>query len=141
MAYKNFSQGLTDLFAGEVAMTFYHVPLILPHVKTGKVRALGVATRERSPIAPEVPSIAETIPGYDLRPWWGLCGPAGLPAPIVTTLLEASMTVLRDAETRQKLIELGMILTPLNTKEFNEFLPAEIAKWTKLVRDSGARVD
>ena len=139
--YKNISQGFTDLFSGEVSMSFYHAPLIYPHVKAGKLRALGVATKERSPLAPEVPPIAETLSGYDLRPWWGLCGPAGLPPEIIDRLYQATTTVLNDPETRQRLIAQGMLITPMAPKEFNEFTLTELTKWTKLVRDSGATVD
>src|SRR5690349_9159043 len=70
--YKNISQGFTDLMAGQVSMTFYHVPVIYPYVKDGRLRALGVATRTRSALAPEVPPIADTVPGFDLKPWWGI---------------------------------------------------------------------
>ena len=139
--YKNISQGFNDLFSGEVSMTFYHVPLIYPHVKAGKLRALGVATKERSPIAPEVPPIADTVAGYDLRPWWGLCGPAGLSPEVIDRLYQATTAVLADADVRRRFIEQGMLITPMPPKVFNEFTVSELAKWSKLVRDSGAKVD
>ena len=72
--YKNITQGFSDLFAGEVSMAFYHVPVIYPHVQSGRLRALGIATSERSPIAPEVPPISDTVKGYDilLDAWQGV---------------------------------------------------------------------
>lgn len=139
--YKNITQGFSDLFAGEVSMTFYHVPVIYPHVQSGRLRALGVATVQRSPIAPEVPSIGDTVPGYDLRPWWGLAGPAGLPQHIIDKLYSATMTILDDPATQKRFIELGLIITPMNTKDFNAFTITELAKWSKIVKDSGARAD
>jgi tripartite-type tricarboxylate transporter receptor subunit TctC len=139
--YKNINQGFTDLFAGEVSMTFYHVPVIYPHVKSGQLRALGVATTERSPIAPEVPPISDTVKGYDLRPWWGLSGPAGMPKDVVEKLYTATTKVLSDPATEKRFIELGLIITPMTTQQFNDFAVAELAKWTKIVRDSGARAD
>ena len=139
--YKNISQGFNDLLSGEVAMTFYHVPVIYQYVKSGRLRALGVATKDRSPIAPEVPPIADSVPGYDLRPWWGLSGPAGIPSEIVEKLYQASMVVMNDPSNREKFVSQGMIITTMNGKEFTEFSLAELVKWSKLVKDSGARVD
>ena len=139
--YKNITQGLTDLFAGEVSMTFYHVPVIYPHVKSGQLKALGVATAERSPIAPEVPPIGDTVKGYELRPWWGLSGPAGMPKDVVNKLYDATTKVLNDPAVQKRFIELGMIITPMSYQEFNDFTVTELAKWSKIVRDSGAKAN
>jgi tripartite-type tricarboxylate transporter receptor subunit TctC len=139
--YKNITQGFSDLFSGEVSMTFYHVPVIVPHVKAGKLRALGVATRDRSSIAPEVPPIADTVPGYDLKPWWGISGPSGLPKEVVDKIYQASTAVLSDPDTRQKFVTMGLEVLPMPVKEFNEFTVTEVGKWSKIVKDSGARVD
>lgn len=139
--YKNINQGFTDLFAGTVSMTFYHVPVIYPHVKDGRLRALGVATSERSPIAPEVPPIGDTVKGYDIRPWWGLAGPAGMPQDIVVKLHDATTKVLADPEVQKRFVDLGLIITPMTTKQFNDFTVTELAKWSKIVQDSGAKVN
>ena len=139
--YKNISQGFADLLGGQVSMTFYHVPVIYPYVKDGRLRALGVATRTRSALAPEVPPIADTLPGFEIRPWWGVSGPAGLPAEVVDKLYNATATFLKDTDTRQRLAALGFEISPMSVKEFNEFLGAELVKWTRLVKDSGAKVD
>ena len=139
--YKNITQGFSDLFSGEVSMTFYHVPVIVPHVKAGKLRALGVATRERSSIAPEVPPIADTVPGYDLKPWWGVSGPAGMPKEVVDKIYQASTAVLSDPDTRQKFVTMGLEVLQMPVKDFNEFTVAEVGKWSKIVKESGARVD
>ncbi len=139
--YKNITQGMTDLFAGEVSMTFYHVPVIYPHVKSGQLKALGVATAERSPIAPEVPPIGDTVVGYELRPWWGLSGPAGMPKDVVEKLYQATTTVLSDPVVQKRFIELGMIITPMSYQAFNEFTVTELAKWSKIVSDSGAKAN
>ena len=139
--YKNIAQGFTDLFGGQVSMTFYHVPVIYPHVKDGKLRALGVATRERSAIAPEVPPIAETVPGFEIRPWWGVSGPAGMPQEVVDRLYNATNAILKDNDTRQRYATMGLEISLMTVKEFNEFTLSELAKWTKIVKDSGAKVD
>ena len=139
--YKNIAQGLTDLFGGQVSMTFYHVPVIYPHVKEGKVRALGVATSTRSAIAPEVPAIAETVPGFDIRPWWGVSGPAGMPQAVIERVYAATTAILRDADTRQRYAAMGLEIAPMTVKEFNDFTVTELAKWGKIVKDSGAKVE
>ena len=139
--YKNISQGFTDLFGGQVSMTFYHVPVIYPHVKDGKLRALGVATRTRSAAAPEVPPIGDTVPGYEIRPWWGLSGPAGMAPDVVDKLYNATATILKDADTRQRFAAMGLEISPMTIKEFNDFTLTELVKWTKIVKDSGAKVD
>lgn len=139
--YKNINQGFTDLFAGTVSMTFYHVPVIYPHVKEGRLRALGVATKERSPIAPEVPPINDTVKGYDIRPWWGLAGPAGIPKDIVDKLHKATTQVLADPEVMTRFKNMGLIITPMTTQQFNDFTVTELAKWGKIVKESGASVN
>ena len=139
--YKNITQGFADLMAGQVSMTFYHVPVIYPYVKDGRLRALGVATRTRSALAPEVPPIADTVPGFDLKPWWGLSGPAGLPAEVVDKLYSATTAILKDADTQKRFAALGLDISLMTVKEFNEFLATELVKWTKLVKDSGAKVN
>ena len=139
--YKNITQGFADLMGGQVSMTFYHVPVIYPFVKDGRLRALGVATRTRSALAPEVPPIADTLPGFEIRPWWGVSGPAGLPADVVDRLYNATATILKDADTRQRFTAMGLEITQMTVREFNEFTVTELAKWTKIVKDSGAKVD
>lgn len=139
--YKNITQGLTDLLSGEVTMTFYHVPIIYPHVKSGQLKAMGVATAERNPIAPEVPPIGDTVKGYELRPWWGLSGPAGMPKDVVDKLYKATTKIMTDPDVQKRFTELGMIITPMPTQEFNEFTVTELAKWGKIVRDSGAKAN
>jgi tripartite-type tricarboxylate transporter receptor subunit TctC len=139
--YKNITQGFTDLFAGQVSMTFYHVPVIYPQVKAGQLRALGVATKARSPIAPEVPPIGDTVKGYELNPWWGLSGPAGMPPEIVEKLYQATTKVLNDPVVQKRFVELGMIITPMTHQQFNEFTVTELAKWSKIVNDSGAKAN
>ena len=139
--YKNITQGFTDLIGGQVAMTFYHVPVIYPFVKDGKLHALGVATRTRSALAPEVPPIADTLPGYEIRPWWGVSGPAGLPAEVVDKLYSVTTSILTDADTRQRFISIGLEISLMSVKEFNDFIATELTKWTKVVKESGAKVD
>ena len=139
--YKQISQGFTDLMGGQVSMTFYHVPVIYPYVKDGRLRALGVATKQRSALAPEVPPIADTVPGFEIRPWWGVSGPAGMPPEVVNRLYTATNAILKDPDTINRFTALGLEIQLMTTKEFNDFLATEIIKWTKIVKDSGAKVD
>jgi tripartite-type tricarboxylate transporter receptor subunit TctC len=139
--YKNISQGFTDLVGGQVYASFYHVPVIYPYVKEGRLRALGVATRTRSALAPEVPPIADTIPGFEIKPWWGVSGPAGMPPAVVDKLYNVTTAILKDADTRQRFTAIGLDIGQMTVKEFNDYTVSELAKWSKLVKDSGAKVD
>lgn len=139
--YKNITQGFADLFGGQVSMTFYHVPVIYPHVKDGRLRALGVATSTRSALAPEVPPIADTVPGFDLKPWWGVSGPAGLSPEVVQKLYATTVWILKDADTVKRFTAMGLDITMMSVKEFNDFTVTELARWSKVVKDSGAKVD
>jgi tripartite-type tricarboxylate transporter receptor subunit TctC len=139
--YKNISQGFTDLVGGQVYASFYHVPVIYPYVKEGRLRALGVATRTRSALAPEVPPIADTVPGFEIKPWWGVSGPAGMPAAVVDKLYNVTTAILKDADTRQRFTAIGLDIGQMTVKEFNDYTVSELAKWSKLVKDSGAKVD
>ena len=88
-----------------------------------------------------MPPIADTVPGYEIRPWWGVSGPAGMPAEVVNRLYNATTTILKDADTRQRFTAIGLEITLMSVKEFNEFIVAELGKWSKIVKDSGAKVD
>jgi tripartite-type tricarboxylate transporter receptor subunit TctC len=81
------------------------------------------------------------VKGYDIRPWWGLAGPAGMPQDIVDKLEKATMQFLKDPDMQKRLVDIGVIVTPMNQKDFNAFMATELGKWTKLVKDSGAKVN
>ena len=140
--YKGSGPALTDLLGGQVHMQFSGLPPLLPFIRSGKLRALGVASLKRSPALPEVPTIAEAgVPGYEATSWQGLSAPARLPVQI-TTLLHAAVTKFISApETRARFAELGAEPVGSTPAEFARFIKVEFNKWGPVIRQTGARAD
>jgi tripartite-type tricarboxylate transporter receptor subunit TctC len=115
---------------------------LMPHVKAGRLRALAVGTLVRSANYPDLPTIAESgYPGFEARAWQGIAGPAGMPPDVVRHLQAAVAKVMAMPEVRARLVEGGLDPIVTTPEEFGEFIRAEIAKWSKVARDVGARVD
>jgi tripartite-type tricarboxylate transporter receptor subunit TctC len=133
---------MQDLLSGQVKVSFAGTPNVMPHVKAGKLRALGVTTPKRSPDLPDVPTIAEAgVPGYEATLWLGLAAPAGTPADIVQRLYAETMKVLQDADAQQGFRAAGVDAAVLGPAEFGAFMRTEYEKWGKVVRDTGATVN
>jgi len=140
--YKGAGPSLVDLIAGQVHLIFASSPSVMPHVRNGKLRALGVTTAKRAAATPDVPTIAEAgVPGFVVTGWYGLLAPAGTPAPIVSRLHADLVKVLGTAEVQEKLGSYGLEVATSTPAQFGEFLKAEIAKYSKVVRDAGVKVD
>lgn len=140
--YKGGAPAMADLLAGQVTMLFDQMPAVLPQVKGGKVRALGVSSAQRSAAAPEVPSLAEAgLPGFDMTVWFGLLAPARTP-PAVLQRVNAEMgKVLQDPEFRTFLAGLGVSPLGGSPDAFASFIQAETQRWAQVVKASGARID
>lgn len=140
--YKGTGPAITDLVAGHVAMIISNIPSVLPMVKAGKLRALAVTTLRRSSIVPELPTVAESgIPGYEVEIWYGVLAPAGIPKPIVVRLNGELKSVLETQDVKQKLASQGADARGSTPEEFAERIVADMAKWSKVVKVSGARPD
>jgi tripartite-type tricarboxylate transporter receptor subunit TctC len=141
--YKSGGQAMNDLLGGQVNMSFAAAPGVMSQIKAGRIHALAVTTRARSPFLPDVPTVAEAavIKGYESSNWYGLVGPARLPRPIVEKLNEAMREALNDATVREKLAQQGLEPVPSTPEEFGAFMRSELAKWAKVVRDTGSRPD
>jgi tripartite-type tricarboxylate transporter receptor subunit TctC len=140
--YKGSGPAVTDLLGGQVQMMFDNMPSSLPHVKAGKLRALGVTSAKRSPALPEVPTIAEAgVPSYDATSWFGILAPAGTSEPVVTRLQGAIVQALGEPEMRQRMADLGAEPVGDTPAEFGQFIAAEIAKWAKVVNDAGVKLE
>jgi tripartite-type tricarboxylate transporter receptor subunit TctC len=131
--YKGSAPMLTDLLGGQVQVTFDNLPSSIGHIKAGKLRALGVTTLKRSPELPDVPTVAETVPGYEASAFFGFGVPHGTPKPIVDKLNAEINAALKDPAMLAKLKDLGGIPTPGTAADFGKFLVAETAKWEKVV--------
>ena len=140
--YKGRATAIPDLLGGRVTMMFDNMPSSLPLVKEGKLRALGVTSLKRSPAAPEIPTIAEQgLPGFDAVSWFALFAPAGTPKPIIDRLQGEVKKILASPTSRKKLAEAGLDVVGSTPDELAAYQRAEIAKWAKVVKDSGAKVE
>jgi tripartite-type tricarboxylate transporter receptor subunit TctC len=140
--FKGGGPMVTDLLGGQIQMVIADQANLMPHVKAGKLRALAVGTLVRSANYPDLPTIAESgYPGFEARAWQGIAGPAGLPPDIVRQLQAAIAKVMAMPEVRARLVEGGLDPIVTTPEEFGEFIRTEIAKWSKVAKDVGARVD
>jgi tripartite-type tricarboxylate transporter receptor subunit TctC len=139
--YKDGALALSDVMGGQVQFMFYHPAAALPHIKSGKLRALGVSSAKRSPAAPEVPAIAEAGLDFDLVAWFMVYAPAATPAPVLARLRDAAAQTLANADIAGRLKAQGLELNAMRAEEMTAFGRSELAKWAELVRRSGAQVD
>jgi len=140
--YKGATPGFTDLVAGHVAMMFTSVLSTQQFARSGRVRMLAVADARRSPSASEIPTIAEAgIPGVEVTSWWGVLVPAKTPSDIVARLNTEVVKIMTSADARQRLGSMGADLVTNTPQQFADYIKLENAKWGKLARESGARVD
>lgn len=140
--YKEGGQALSDVMAGQTQFMFYHPAAVMPQVKAGKLRALGVSSAKRTAAAPEVPTIAEQGYGeFDLVAWFMLYAPAATPAPVLAKLRDAVAQSVANPEVKARLAAQGLEVPPLRPDELAAFGRTEIAKWSELVKRSGAHVD
>lgn len=135
--YRTGSQALTDVISGEVSFYFPVLPAATQQVKEGRLKALAVGSRERSAKLPDVPTLAELLerPDYEATVWYGLLAPAGTPQPVLDTLAKATADVLSMPDTRQKIVDTGSEVSPMDTAEFTAFIAKENKKWGDLVRE------
>jgi tripartite-type tricarboxylate transporter receptor subunit TctC len=140
--YKGSAPAQTDLIGGQVQVMFDTAVSAIPHVKSGRTRALAVTTRSRSRLLPELPSLDEAgLKGYDLYGWGGMVGPAGMPADITAKLNAEIVKALRQPDVAEKLMTLGSEPGGMTAPEFGRFIQDEAAKWKKLVASTGAKLD
>ena len=140
--FKGGGPMVTDLLGGQIHMVIADQANLMPHVKAGRLRALGVGTLARSAAHPELPTIAEAgLPGFEARAWQGIVGPAGLSSDTVNLLNAALTKVMALPDVHQRLLDGGLDPIPGTAREFGDFIRAEIAKWSKVAKDVGARVE
>ena len=133
--YKGTALAIPDLVSGKVDVLFDSLPTGLPHVKEGRLRALGVTSAKRTPLAPDLPPISDVLPGYESTTWFGLFGPKGLPAEVVSRVNTAANQVLKDPEVVDKLTRLGIEPVGGTPAQFSALLGTELAKWKKIIQE------
>jgi tripartite-type tricarboxylate transporter receptor subunit TctC len=139
--YKGNVPAITDLLAGQTSLLFATMPTVLPFAKTGRLRALATIGAVRSAAAPELPTVGESVPGFEVNNWIGLFAPAGTPPDIVKRWNGEVMRIMQSPDIQARLPAEGARFSPNTPEQFGEFVKAEIAKWAPVVKASGARVD
>jgi tripartite-type tricarboxylate transporter receptor subunit TctC len=139
--YKGNVPAITDLLAGQTSLLFATMPTVLPHAKAGKLRALATIGSVRSAAAPELPTIGESLRGFEVNNWIGLFAPAGTPNPIVLRWNAEVMRIMQAPDIQARLPVEGARFSPNTPDQFAAFVKSEIAKWAPVVKVSGARVD
>jgi tripartite-type tricarboxylate transporter receptor subunit TctC len=139
--YRGGAPALTDLIAGQVQVMFDNIPTCAEHVKSGKLRGLAVTSTTRSDVLPDLPTVADFLPGYEASAWYGISVPKNTPADIVDRLNKETNAVLADPTAKKRFTELGALLLPGSAADFGKLLADETDKWGKVVRFAGAKVD
>jgi len=141
VAYRGSAPATTDLLGGQIPVVFDNLPGAIQNIRAGKVRALGVTTTKRVAELPDVPTIGETVPGYEVSVWYGISGPKGIPAEIVTKLNTAVNAALAKPELKQRFHQLGGEVMPMSPAAFGKLVADETAKWAKVVKSAGLKVE
>ena len=139
--YKGRQYAIPDLVGGSIQLMFDNMPSALPMAREGKIRAIAVTTAKRSSAAPDIPTVAESIPGFEATTWFALFAPAGTPRPVIARLNAEVLRVFRLPEVAERLKTLGLEPVLSSPEELAAYQASEITKWTKVVKESGARAE
>ena len=141
VSYRGTGPAMTDLLGGQIPVLFDNLPGSIQQIKAGRIRALGVTTKDRVASLPDVPTIGETVPGYEVSVWFGISGPQGIPPDIVARLNSAVNAVLAKPELKARFHDLGGEVMPMSPVEFGKLVADETAKWAKVVKSAGLKVE
>jgi tripartite-type tricarboxylate transporter receptor subunit TctC len=139
--YRGGAPALTDIISGQVQVMFDNIPTCAEHVKSGKLRGLAVTSTTRSEVLPDLPTVADFLPGYEASAWYGIVAPKNTPAAVIDTLNKATNAILAEPAAKTRFSELGAFLLPGSAADFGKLLADETEKWGKVVKFSGAKVD
>jgi tripartite-type tricarboxylate transporter receptor subunit TctC len=139
--YKGRQYAIPDLMGGSIQLMFDNMPSALPMAREGKIRAIAVTTAKRSNAAPEIPTVGETVPGFEATTWFAMFAPANTPRPVIDRLQSEVQRVYRLPEVQERLKTLGLEAILSSPEELARYQASEIAKWAKVVKDSGARAE
>ena len=139
--YKGRQFAIPDLIGGSIQLMFDNMPSALPMAKEGKIRALAVTTAKRSAAAPDIPTVAESLPGFEATTWFALFAPAGTPKAVIERLHAEAVRIFKLPDIQERLAKLGLEPVLSSPEELARYQASEIVKWTKVVKDSGASAD
>jgi tripartite-type tricarboxylate transporter receptor subunit TctC len=136
VAYRGEAPAINDTIAGQIPLMFANLSAVIGHIKGGSLRAIAVTSAQRSPNAPDVPTVAETLPGFAAETWFGIVAPAGTPHDVLLKLNGVARKALASSDTKQRLAELGMSNGSSTPEEFDAYIKSEIAKWSQVIKDA-----
>jgi tripartite-type tricarboxylate transporter receptor subunit TctC len=139
--YRGSTPALTDMIAGTVHVMFDNMPSSLPHIKADKLRALGVTTAKRSDALPEVPTVAETVSGYEASAFFGMGAPKGTPADVIAVLNKTVNEALNDPKVKPRLVDLGGMFIAGTPEDFGKVCTQETEKWAKVVKEANVKLE
>ena len=140
--YKGENPAIADTIGGQIPIVFANLPVGVPHVKTGKLRGMANTAATRSPLAPEIPTVAESgFKDYAIATWYGFLGPAGLPPELIARLQRDVSRIVNQPDNRERLINMGVDIIANSPDEFAAYLRAEIARYTKIIKDAGIKAE
>ena len=135
--YVNAAQGTMSVVTGELPINVTNMPFIIGRIRAGRLRTLAVASAQREALLPDVPTMQESgVPDFEVNSWYGVCAPAGVPAPLLDKLNADIREVLRNPDREQRLGELGMPPAPTTREEFDQFIQSQIARWAQVIKDA-----
>ena len=139
--YKGGAPAMVDTIAGQAQITLGSLIQFLPHFRTGKLKALGVGGAKRTAVLPDVPAIAETIPGYESNNWWGILAPAGVPAPVVKKLNTEINSIMQLPETAKRFASEGADPVSGTPEDFSKLIAREMTKWAQVAKTANIKAD
>jgi tripartite-type tricarboxylate transporter receptor subunit TctC len=140
--YKGSGPALTDLMSGQIQAMLLTMPAVMPYLQSGKLRAIATSGAKRSPALPALPTLEESgVAGYEYEPWYGMFGPATLSKPVVTRLNQAVNRIIGEPAMRDQFARQGLEVQTLTSEQFGDILRSDVAKWGKIIRDTGVRAN
>ena len=141
VAYKGSPQSAIDLVAGRLDLIFANSTAVLPFLRANRLRLIAISAAKRDPATPDVPTISETIPGFEVAPWWGLLAPAGTPREIVTRLHSETVRILALPDVKSHYANLGMTAVSSTPEQFSAYIQSETLHWAKIVKAAGIKAE
>jgi tripartite-type tricarboxylate transporter receptor subunit TctC len=139
--YRGSAPALTDMISGQVQVMFDNIPSSIQHIRAGKLRPLAVTDTTRSDLLPEIPTVADYLPGYEASAWYGLGAPRGTPPDIIEKLNKTVNAILADPAVKVKFVEMGATLIMNSPAQFGKYVEDETEKWGKVVKFAGVKPD